>query len=130
MISIKRFMNRSEDEAVLWQAICLLLEKIGSEAVQGDRSEHEVFTRNIEQIRDSVAAVASPESLLVTIGSAVQMMSDHKHRVARFIHRQRNEIQTMVSMLTETVVKLGGENTRFAQSFQEIGERLRTRGSA
>ena len=124
MISIKRFLNRSEDEAVLWQVINLLLEKIGTHAVLGDRAEHEFFVMSLDRIRDSVASVSTPETLLVTIGSAVQAMADHKQKVFRFIERQRREIQLIVSMLTETVVRMGGENTQFAQNFQQLGERL------
>jgi len=124
MISIKRFLNRSEDEAVLWQVINLLLEKIGTHAVQGDRSEHEAFVKSLDRIRDSVATVSTPETLMVTVGSAVQAMFDHKQRVSRFIDRQRREIHVIVSMLTETVVKMSGENTHFAHNFQQIGERL------
>jgi GGDEF domain-containing protein len=124
MISIKRFMNRSEEEAVVWQALYLLLEKIGSEAALGDPLEFEDFTKNLERIRESVADAATPETLIVSIGSAVQAMAGHKQRVSRFIERQRREIQTMVSMLTKTVAKLSGDNTRFAQSFREIGEKL------
>jgi GGDEF domain-containing protein len=124
MISIKRFLNRGEDEAVLWQVICTLLEKIGAHAVRGDGSEYEAYVNNLDHIRDAVANVSTPESLLVTIGSAVQAMADHKQRVGKFIQRQRSEIQTMVSMLTETVVTLGGDNTRHAQSVQEISARL------
>jgi GGDEF domain-containing protein len=124
MISIKRFLNRSEDEAVLWQVINLLLEKIGTHAVQGDRLEHEFFVKSLDRIRDSVAAVTTPETLLVTIGSAVQAMADHKQRVSRFIERHRREIQLIVSMLTETMVRMGGDNTQFAQTFQQLGDRL------
>jgi GGDEF domain-containing protein len=128
MISIKHYLNRAESEAVLWQGICLLLEKIGDEAVYGDRLEYDAFVRNIEKIRESVASTATPETLLVTIGAAVQAMAGHKQQVAKFMQRQRGEIRTFVSMLTETVVKMTGENTHFAGSFQEIGERMENAG--
>jgi GGDEF domain-containing protein len=124
MISIKRFMNRSEEEAVIWQALYLLLEKIGSEAVLGDPTESGDFIKNLERARESVVDAATPETLMVCIGSAVQSMAAHKQRVSRFIERQRREIQTMVSMLTKTVAKLSGDNTRSAQSLREIGEKL------
>ena len=124
MISIKRYLNRTDSEAVLWQGICFLLEKIGAEAVQGDQNEFDAFNHHIEDIRESVAATATPETLLVTLGSAVKAMADHKQRVAKFMRRQRGEIHNIVLMLTETVVKMTGENTYFAKSFREIGERM------
>jgi diguanylate cyclase (GGDEF)-like protein len=124
MISIKRFLNHSEDEAVFWQAVSMLLDKIGSQAVQGDRAEYEAFGRKFEQIRESLASSATPESLLVTVGSAAQTMSDYNRRVTRFIRRQGSEIHNIISMLTDTVVKMSGENTRFSRNFQEIGNSM------
>jgi GGDEF domain-containing protein len=124
MISIKRFMNRSEEEAIVWQALYLLLEKIGSEAVPGDPAELGDFTRNLQRAREAVADATTPETLMVAVGSAAQAMSGHRQLVSRFIERQRREIQTMVSMLTKTVARLSGDNTHFGQSFREIGDRL------
>jgi len=122
MISIKRFLSRSEDEAVLWQVVSLLVEKIGSLAVQGERSEHDAFVAGIERIREAMSADQSCDALLVMAGSVVQAMGDYNQRVSRFIRRQGSEIQTIVSMLSDTVLKMSGGNTRFAQSFQEIGD--------
>src|SRR5215469_4129732 len=124
MISIKRYLNREGDEGVLWQVICLLIEKIGTQAVQGDHTDYQSFARNIEHIRDSIAIAGTPETLMVTAGSAVQAMADYNRRVSRFIHRQSLELQNIVSMLTETVVKISGENTRFARTFQEIADSM------
>jgi GGDEF domain-containing protein len=124
MISIKRFLTRTGDEAIFWQVICLLLEKIGSEAIEGDRSEYESFVRGIDDIRDSIVTAGAPETLLVTAGSAVQAMADYNRRVTRFIRRQVAEIQTIASMLTDTVIKMSGENSRFARAFQEIADSM------
>jgi len=123
MISIKRFLNQDGQDVVLWQVVSLLLEKIGSDAVQADRSEFEAFGSNIKRIRESLSDSAS-EYLLLNAESAVQAMTDYNQRVSKFIHRQGSEIQNVVAMLTDTVVKMSGGNTRFARSFQEIGDSL------
>jgi GGDEF domain-containing protein len=122
MISIKRYLNSGNEEAVLWQVVCLLIEKIGSQAVQGERCEYDAFVANVQRIRSSITSDLNSEGLLLTAGSVVQAMTDYNQRVYRFIRRQGSEIQTIVSMLSETVVKMSGGNTRFAQNFQEIGD--------
>lgn len=123
MISIKRFLNREGDGEV-WQLVSLLLEKIASQAVRGDRSDYEAFSQTIENIRKSASEALNAQALMLNVGSAVQAMSDYNQRVSRFIRRQGSELQTIVSMLTETVVKVSGENTKFARDFQEISDGL------
>jgi GGDEF domain-containing protein len=124
LISIKRFLNRNGDEAVASQMVTLLLEKIGSQAVRGERSEYEAFAKSIEEIRSSVADVSNADTLLVKVGSAMQAMSDYNQRVSRFIRRQSTGLQTIVSMLADTVKKVSGENTQFGRNFQEVSDGL------
>lgn len=129
MVSIKQYLNRSEEEIILRQVISLLIERIGSRAAMADRSDFDEFQTAIHRIGESVNQEdATPETLLMMAGSAVQAMGDHNQRVSRFIRRQGGEFHSIISMLTDTVVKMGGENTRFAQRFQEIGDGMERAG--
>ncbi len=129
MVSLKRFLYASEQESALAKVVALLLEKIGSGAVEGDRAAYEAFQAEMEHIRERASHDATSESLFVTTGSAVQAMENYNRNISMFLRKQGSELQCIVSMLFETVIKLGGENVRSAQRLQEIGDRLERVGS-
>lgn len=129
MLSLKRFLNVSEEEHTLRRVVSLLLEKIGSGAVEGDSLEYRDFRSEMTQLSERAASEATPELLLVTAGSVVQSMESHNRRISALLRRQGGELQSIVSMIAETAVKIGGENTRAAQRLQEIGNRFERAGA-
>lgn len=129
MLSLKRFLNGSEEEHALRRVVSLLLEKIGSAAVEGDSSEHAAFCTEMNQLRERAEGEATPEHLLITTGSVVQAMENYNRRTTALLRRQGGELQSIVSMIAETAVKIGGENTLSAQRLQEIGNRFERAGA-
>jgi GGDEF domain-containing protein len=124
MVSLKRFLYASEQEAALAKVVTLLLEKIGAGAVEGDRAAYDAFRAEMEHIGARASHDATPESLFVTAGSAVQAMENYNRQISTFLRKQGGELQSIVSMLFETVIKLGGENMRSAQRLLEIGDKF------
>ena len=129
MLSLKRFLNVNEEESTLRKVVYLLLEKIGSAAVEGDREAHKEFRMEMEEIRDRASLEIAPESFFVTAGSAVQAMENYNRQITMFLKKQGDQLQSIVTMITETVVTIGGDNTRAAQRLLAIGDKFE-RGAA
>jgi GGDEF domain-containing protein len=106
MVSLKRFLYASEQEAALAKVVTLLLEKIGAGAVEGDRAAYDAFRAEMEHIGARASHDATPESLFVTAGSAVQAMENYNRQISTFLRKQ------------------GGENMRSAQRLLEIGDKF------
>ena len=124
MVSIKRHMAQSEQDTVLRQVITLLLDGIATRVAQADRNEYETFQNNMRRIKGEAEADAAPDALLVGAGSAVQALGDYAQHTSRFIRKQGAELQNIISMLTRTVITIGGGGERLLQRLQEIGKKL------
>ena len=120
MVSIKRHISIGEEEAAFRGVIDLLLNGIAAQSVQGDRAEYEAFQNNMQRIQESAEAEESPDALLVIAGSAVQALEDYSQQTTSFIRRQGAELQSIISMLTRTVISIGAGSDRSVQRLQEI----------
>ncbi|HVW09901.1 MAG TPA: diguanylate cyclase [Bryobacteraceae bacterium] len=129
MLSLKSFLNASESELALRKVVSLLIEKIGSSAAKADGDDHAGFCLEMNDLRDRLSAEASSENLLIMAGSVVQTMENYNHGVSTLIRKQAVELQSVVAMVTETALKIGGETTRSAQRLQEIGNHFEKAGS-
>jgi GGDEF domain-containing protein len=129
VLSLKNFLNASECELALRKVVSLLTEKIGSSAAKGDSGEHADFCAEMNDLRDRLAAELSSENLFIMAGSAVQTMENYNLRISALIRKQAAELQSVVAMVTETALKIGGDATRSAQRLQEIGNHFEKAGS-
>jgi len=124
MVSIKRHIDLSDEEAALRRVISLLLNGIATRAVQGDRAEYESFQNNMQRIQETAGTDVPPDVLLVIAGSAIQALEDYSKRTTRFIRRQGTELQNIIAMLTGTVISIGSGSDRSVRRLQEIGHQL------
>jgi hypothetical protein len=122
MVSIKEYLNRNDSKSTMRDAVSFLIEKTGSSAVVVDQPEHAAFLTEVGRIRESLTAGLSPEAAMVVAGSAAQALERYNGGVTGLVHKQGREMQTIIKMMTETVVYVGGENTRSVQRLQEIGD--------
>jgi GGDEF domain-containing protein len=129
MVSIKRYLNLGDDDGVMRQVVTLLLEKIAGSAVSANELECTAFRDDIGRIRDQFVANTTPDSVLVTAGSAAQAMETYNKGIGRFLQRQEGQLQSIVTMMTDTVVKIGGQHMRSAQRLQEIGDGIERAGA-
>jgi GGDEF domain-containing protein len=129
MISLKRFLNANEEEVALRKVVSLLLEKIGAAAAAGDAGAHEAFRGEIDLIRDRASGEPTSDALFLAAGSAIQAMESYNRQITATLRKQGGELHSIVSMITETVVKIGGENVRSAQHLQEIGDQFERAGT-
>lgn len=129
LLSLRHFLQAGEEEAVGKKVTCLLLEKIGSAAVEGDPAEHAIFEAEMTGFRERACLDGSTGDLYLTAGSAVQAMESYNRRITAFLRKQGAEMQGIVSMMAETLLKMGGESTLSAQRLQEIGNRFEHAGT-
>jgi GGDEF domain-containing protein len=124
MVSIKRHISQSEEEAALHSVILLLLDGMATRMVRGDQGDYEAFHSDMERICDSARAGVPADALLVIAGSAVQALEGYSQRTTRFIRKQGAELQNIISMLTRTVISIGTGSDRSVQRLREIGNHL------
>ncbi len=129
MVSIKEYLNRNDSQPTLRDAISSLIEKLGVSAVTVDQLEYAAFVADIERLRESLTASMAPESVMVVAGSATQALERYNGGVTRQVHKQGREMQSIIKMMAETVVHVGGENTRSVQRLQEIGDEFERAGA-
>ena len=129
MVSIKEYLNRNDSQINLRDAVSSLIEKMGSSAVAVDQLEYTAFVADIERLRESLTPSMAPEAVMVVSGSASQALERYNGGVTRLVHKQGREMQSIIKMMAETVVHVGGENTRSVQRLQEIGDEFERAGS-
>jgi GGDEF domain-containing protein len=128
MVTLKRYLNRNEEEVVLRKVVDLLLEKISTSAVAANESESTVFREDIGRIRDQIGPEALPSALLLAAGSATQALEGYNKGITRLIRKQGEQLQSIIAMMTDTVVKVGGQHLRSVQRLQDIGDGLERAG--
>lgn len=124
MVSIKRYLNRSDTDTPLRQVVSLLLEKIGSEAVVADENEVAAFRTDIRSLRDHVDQRSTPEEIVSTAESAAVIMEAYNNEISAFLRKQRRELKNIVTIMMETVAAITGENTRAVERLRGIGDNL------
>ena len=124
MLSIKRHISQSEEEAALRSVILLLLSGLATRMVRGDHGDYEGFQSDMKRICDSAGENVPADALLVIAGSAVQALEGYSQRTTRFIRKQGAELQNIIAMLTRTVISIGTGSDRSVQRLREIGDRL------
>ncbi len=129
MISLKRFLNVNEEEVALRKIVSLLLEKIGAEAADGEAARYQAFRGEIERIRERSSGDATSDALFLAAGSAIQAMESYNRHITATLRKQGGELHSIVSMITETVLKIGGENVLAARHLQEIGDQFERAGT-
>jgi GGDEF domain-containing protein len=128
MVSITEYLNRGNPHAEARQLVTFLIDKIGSQAVAVDAAEYAVFSSEIESIANRITTEVTSDSLLVIAGSAAQALDSYNQRISRLFHKQGADMQGIIRMMAETVVQIGGQNTRSVQRLHEIGDQFESAG--
>lgn len=120
LITLKRYLTRSEDEIGHRKVISLLLSGISEHGVCANAAEIETFRDEMQKFRETADADCSLDQLFVVAGATIQALDSCNARTARFIRRQSAEMQNMLSMLTQTIISITGENERSTEGLQKI----------
>lgn len=122
--------NRSGRETPLTQVVSLLLEKLISGAVIADDDEYAAFRADINRMQAFVRQEPSPEKIVFTAGSATLVMEAYNKSISDIVRRERKELKNIVTLMTETVAAIAGENTKSVERLRDIRGLLESRGAA
>lgn len=127
MISLRSYLrgdgNRDAD-ATYRHVIELLLQGIALHTVQGEEAAYERFQADIERLATTLTSDAKPAELLVAAGELTRALEDYGRSTTEFIRRQNSELQNMVSMLTQTVIKVGSNSETSVAKLRDIEKAL------
>jgi GGDEF domain-containing protein len=129
MLSLKNFRNLNEDEFAFRRVLSIFLEKVATGCVQCDNIEHHAFRAEMRQLQDQAENFVSPAIMLATAGSAAQAMENYNLEISELLRKQSRELQSIVAIITETALKIGGGNTRATQRLEELGQRFERAGA-
>jgi GGDEF domain-containing protein len=82
----------------------------------------------MSRLQEHANTELTPEALSAVVESAGQAIDDYNGHVTAFLRKQASELRSIVSMITETAIKIGGENARSAERLQEIGQKFERAG--
>ncbi len=124
LLTLKRYLTGPEDEIGHRKVISLLLSGIAEHGVCANAAEIATFREEIQRFRATAEADCSLDQLFVIAGATIQAMDSCNARTARLIRKQGIEMQNMISMLTETVISITGENERSTEGLRQIKQDL------
>lgn len=124
LISIKRYLDGPPNETNQ-SILALLIDTLTPHPVEVDHDECEKFRAEILRIQERFAAQPTGERLLVAAEAIRGLLESHNRSVTEFVHRQGDELQNMISMLTGTIKSLGSASERSSESLEAIGSQLK-----
>ncbi|HML16974.1 MAG TPA: diguanylate cyclase [Bryobacteraceae bacterium] len=124
IISLRRYMNESQEDLVFRRTISTLMQGMVLHAVQGDPSAHEKLQAAIDEIDAGLPDSAYAEEVLNAAGIAIQRLAEYNDRTSRFIGLQSAELHHMIAMLTDTVISVGSCTEYSTERLKEIEQQL------
>ena len=129
MISIKRFLERGggADQEVLeasLEAGRLLLDGIAAHTVRGREADYRLFERALKDLLHRMSEPATPLSLLAIASETVEAMESHAGRTAAYLREQNEQMQSIVSMLTDTLADISGQADASVARLQAIEQQI------
>jgi GGDEF domain-containing protein len=124
LTSIKRFLAKSEEEAVYRRVIRILLDGLSANAVGLDNDARRSFRKRIGEIRQEMASETTVVTLLVNAGAVVEAIRDYSRESKRLLQVHSAEMQDMMAMLARTMVEIGGVGERAVARLRRLGDEL------
>jgi diguanylate cyclase (GGDEF)-like protein len=126
MISLKTYLlgNNEHDTDAYRHVIDIMLQGIALHTVPGRKADYERFRGDIDRLGTTLTADTKPAELLVTAGELIRTLEEYSRTTTAYIERQSSELQKMVTMLTETVIKIGSNSDASVAKLREIEKAL------
>src|SRR5579863_2547711 len=105
LTTLRRYLNQSEEEAGCRRVISLLLDGIADHAVCANSAEIKAFREALKAIRLTADAEAASERLLAAAEATIQTLDSYNARTTHLLKRQADELQNMITMLAQAVIK-------------------------
>ena len=124
LTSDKRFLAKSEEEAAYRRVIRMLLDGISVNAISLDDDTRRNFRKRIGEIRQELAVETTVVTLLVNAGAAVETIREYSRETDRLLHVHSAGMQDMMTMLTHTMVEIGGVGETAVARLRKLGDEL------
>jgi GGDEF domain-containing protein len=127
ILSLRNYFSKESDPGVenpYPRIIDLFLQAIALHAVVGDQNDYERFRADIDHFADRINSETQFADLHMMVGGALKAMEDYNLRTSKFVRQQASELQTMISMLTQTVITIGADQEASAAKLGEIEKAL------
>lgn len=129
MVSLTKYIlgePQPDISSSLLRVATLLLEGTALHAVDYDRAELKTFQTSIRRVRANIEQSNDPSELLVLGTEAMRDMEDYNRRVERTLIARRKEVQSIVAMMTQTLLELAKGSETSAKSLHSIEAQLDT----
>jgi GGDEF domain-containing protein len=127
MLSIKSYILGGADrdaEGAYRHVIDLIVQGIAMYAIPGEQAAYDRFRADIDRFAASITAETKPADLLATAGELMRALEEYGRSTTDFVERQNSELQNMVSMLTQTVIKIGTSSEASVANLRAIEQAL------
>lgn len=125
MISWRKYLfgRFAEEQQMFLRTTMLLLQAVGLHAAIADEADYETFRSDIERLALRLEKSPYSDAFLIT-GSAVKALEDYNRHITGTFRSLRNELQSIVAMLTETIAALAANCTRSSNRLQQLEKQL------
>jgi hypothetical protein len=110
IVSIKRYLNSSLEDT-LRRTVCFLIEKLGECAVEGDAEELATFRDDILELSEGLTPDLPQQNIVTLAETAAELLGNYNKEVSKAIGKQTGDLQAIVKILQENLLKMAGEST-------------------
>jgi GGDEF domain-containing protein len=119
IVSIKRYLNSSLEDT-LRRTVSFLIEKLGECAVENDAEELATFRDDILELAAGLTPDLPQQNIVTLAETAAELLGNYNKQVSKAIGKQTGDLQAIVKILQENLLKMAGESTESVQSLGKI----------
>lgn len=124
MNSLKSYLLHEDDKNPYRRAMDIVMQGIALHTVPGKETSYDRFREALDRLAPILTGDTEPNHLLAAARELSHVLENHTRSTIDFIHRQNSEHQKIVSMLIETVIKIGSKSEASAAKLRGIERAL------
>ncbi len=126
VVSLKKYLTGEHYSmsGALLRVASRLLEALALHAVDYDPVELETFQSGIRSVRTNLEASNDPAAVLLMGGEAIRELENYNRRVERTLLARRREVQSILAMMTQSLLELSKGNVTSSDNLRSIEEKL------
>jgi GGDEF domain-containing protein len=113
-------IEKNDLPTTMARGLLLLLEAMALHAIEYDYEECSAYQRRIREIRDKLENTTDNRDVLVLVGEAIRLLQSHSHLLEAFNRAQASEKQSIIHLMTESLLKVSGRSESTAQELRSI----------
>jgi GGDEF domain-containing protein len=125
MLSIKEFLDHPPPD-VARRIVPILLHGIAIHSFAHNAQETANFQNELRRIRMDFEKTPDPDTALLLVGAAVRCLEEHNASAECFLQAERQHQQNVISLLTESLLKVSRGSEQAAGDLKRIESEMRT----